>query len=375
MTGVSYAAKHRCERHLHHLEQANPHLRRINWFSAPVCDAPLDRLCGVIDSAWKRAYGNRVRVAYSPALLRLACAGHPEEHGIISWAEEDGAPCGVIVGLPLQFETEGSEEKVPATLTTGLSCSAEWEGRGMVEMLMARHAVTLMERGHSFSIHWRATDAQSVSGTARLSRARITRLLGRAIWPSVAARRAGSGFWAKLGIELHSAWYPSGKPLPPSWSMEINTTRAAFHTAQLVRTCFIRQTPRRHYPAGYFQTLSRFNAEGIQGVVAVFREGVEPAGVIWGCINPTAGDAFFLLDGMVFHPEAPAHWRWRALSFLEGYLKENNVFATLAPESAFYPDVPPGWLCLKRYAVGSIPFEPVSWLTPGWLSGIPLELR
>lgn len=375
MNGPSRDTRARCERHLHNLERAHPRLRDLAWRAAPLDQAPLGQLTSVIRDAWHRAYGNRVSIAYGSALFHLACACYPDGDGLVSWAEEDGQPLGVIFSLPLCFETEMPERPITASLTTGLCCAREWEGRGMIEMLMARHGAVLVDRNHAFSLHWRATETREIHGAARLSRARIVRLLGRAIRPAIASRHARGGLLTQLGIRLHALRYPSGRSLPSSWTMETNTARAAFYAERLVRECFAEWPVRRRFPAAFFHALGSFQEDGLRGTVTVFHENQEPVGVIWGCVNPADDHAFFLLDGMVFRKDTPPGSRSRALSCLEGWLGEQGCFAALAPESVFYPEVPPGWLTLKRYAIGAIPFDPPAWLTPGHLSRLFLELR
>ena len=375
MTGLSHAVHIRCERHIQRLERAHPHLRRVDWYVASLMEAPLEKLARVIHEAWCRAYGSRLRIAYGQALFRLACLSQPEGDGLISWAEQDGHPCGVIVGLPVLFDTNDPQQQIKATLTTGLSCVSEWEGRGMIEMLMARHAAALLTRNHAFSLHWRATEARELHGTARFSRIRVIRLLGRAIRPAIAARYAGSSLLARLAVHLHALRYPAGKSLPHSWTLEINSSRAAFEAARLTRECFADRPVRRRFPAEFFHTVSSFQEDGIRGVVAVFRQAGNPTGVIWGCINPAEEGAFFLLDGMVFTKEIPDENRYRALSCLEEWLGSQGCFAVLAPESVCYPDVPPGWMTLKRYAIGATPFDPPDWFTPEHLAHLFLELR
>lgn len=375
MSCPSHAVRERCERHLLRLERAHPHLRRLDWHTMSLAEAPLQKLIPVIRDAWLRAYGTRLSIAYSPALFRLACLSQSDGDGLISWSEEDGYPCGVIAGLPLLFDAEDPRQPVMATLTTGLACASEWEGRGMIEMLMARHTSVLLARNHAFSLHWRATQARALHGGARLSRVRITRLLGRAIQPAIAARHAGSRLPARLLVRLHALRYPAGRPLPAFWTLEINTPRAAFEAACLTRECFADLPARRRFPAEFFHTVSRFLEEGIRGVVAVFRREEHPVGIVWGCVNPTQEHAFFLMDGVMFRKDIPAEERRRALSSLEGWLEEQGCFAVLAPESVFYPDVPPGWMPLKRYAIGATPFNPPAWLTPAHLAHLFLELR
>ena len=132
------------------LLRRTPSLSELRWHVGPLADAPLNDICALIQDAWQRAYGNRIRIAFTPELLRYAaaCSDAP---GMVTTAEDADGLCGVMLGLPLDWET--GTDHGPATLSTGLCVATRHEGGSLVELLLTRHGLHLIDAGHGFNFH------------------------------------------------------------------------------------------------------------------------------------------------------------------------------------------------------------------------------
>ena len=139
------------------LLRRSPPLSELRWRMHTLADAPLNAVGTLLHSAWQRAYGNRIRIAFTPELLRYAAACS-DEPGVVTLAEDRQGVCGVIIGLPMEWDT--GVEHGSATLSTGLCVATRREGSSLVELMLHKHALHLIEAGHGFSLHWRATAAR-----------------------------------------------------------------------------------------------------------------------------------------------------------------------------------------------------------------------
>jgi len=195
------------------LLRQTPCLSKLRWRVHSLADAPLNAVCALIQDAWQRVYGNRIRIAFTPALLRYAaaCSDGP---GVVTIAEDDEGLCGVMLGLPMDWDT--GAEHGPVTLSTGLCVADRHEGGHLVELLLVKHGINLVEAGHAFNFHWRATvsDRPETRGTGLMHVRRIP-LYAKPLRCATAARFGNLPWWKGMGLHW-LAWRHPSRQAPSS---------------------------------------------------------------------------------------------------------------------------------------------------------------
>ncbi len=360
------------------LRLARRHARfaNLSWRSAPLDDAPLGPVCGLIQNAWRRAYGGRISIAYRPALLRLAraCAGHG---GLATFAEDENGVCAAALGLPLDMDLPAGTGHV--TLTTGFCTSAEHEKSGLVELLLARHNLACLQAGHAFSLHWRA-GAGAVRATTKptLSHAVSVPLYAKPLDCALAARHGQLSPWQGLGLRWLALRHPAGGRPPAGMELEPVTAGNAAPAASFLNAYQEERPLRRQFTA---ETLSRrcaWSEDGIKGAGWALTAHGRTMGVLYGYVNPVSdAHGYFALDGVVFDPGLTPGQARRALSAVEGMLRgQYGCFAVMVPGSACgLPLERMGYIPVRRYHAGAVDYQAVAGLTVESLGELLLELR
>lgn len=358
------------------LTRRNPLFGGLSWTSSTLDDAPLEQVCGLIQDAWRRAYGARISIAYRPALLRLAraCAAHG---GLVTHAEDDCGVCAVVLGLPVDMALGG--DAGPVTLTTGFCTSEKYEKSGLVELLLARHSLACQQAGHAFSLHWRA-GAGAVRATTKptLSHAVPVPLYAKALDCALAARHGQLTRLQGLGLRWLALRHPAGRVLPAGMVLEPVTAGNAASAAAFLNVCQEGRPLRRHFTADTLSRRCAWSEDGVQGAGWVLTAHGRTMGVLYGYVNPVSDThGYFALDGAVFDPGLDTARAIRAVSALEGVLRGRyGCFAVMVPASGCgLPLDRMGYVPVRRYCVGAVDYRPVAGLTVQSLGELLLELR
>jgi hypothetical protein len=364
------------EVHVAGLLRKHPDLEGLRWRSCALREAPLSALSGVIQDAWRRAFGDRIRIAYGPELLRYACACS-REPGLVTLAEDSDGVCGAVIGLPLDWDC--SPAGGASTLATGLSTTARWERGGLVEMLLAQHLFDILDAGHAFQWHWRATSLNS-GGAAKpsLTYAKDIALYAKPLRAHTSARKGGMTWWQELGLHVLMARQPSGRRLPSGLTMTIFDPAQAGECAAFLNAHQPQNGIRRVFHPDTFASRCTFVEGGIRGAGWLFHDGRQLAGIAWGYVNPVSErEGYFALDGAMFHPELSAERRARCLSALEGHARgELGCFAIMAPASVCREPLNRlGYVPVRRYHVGAAACQDYPFLTRENVGNAFLELR
>lgn len=358
------------------IQRKHPGLERLCFRSCTLEDAPLGDISAIIRQAWRRSYGDRISISYRPALLRLAGTG-AEGLGLVTLAEDDSGLCGVILGLPVDCELPPSTG--PATLTTGLCSTEAREGSGIIEMLLARHSSNLMEEGHSFSLHWRAASEGQTPDKARLAHAGRVPLWAKPLDCNRAARLGHLPWWQGMALRWLAWRHPAGRPLTDGLVVEPFNPSHAMEYAAFLGEHHQERGLRRRFSGKCLRRRCLFDEDGIRGFALAFREGGNLAGFAHGYVNPVndEGDAYFAVDGAVFHPFLPEGRRAACLSAFEGAVRDQfGCFAVMAPGSVSpLPMGRLGYMPVRRYHIGALAYQPPENLSPESVAGMMLELR
>ncbi len=353
-----------------------PSLSELRWRVHSLADAPLNEVGALMHSAWQRAYGNRIRISFSPELLRYAaaCSNGP---GVVTLAEDRQGICGAMIGLPMEWDT--GAEQGPATLSTGLCVATRREGSSLVELMLHKHALNLIEAGHGFSFHWRVTSSArpETSGNGLMHVRRIP-LYAKPLQWAIAARLGNLGLWQGMGLRWLAWRHRAGLALPSGLSMEPFTEQDADECAAFLMAQQPQNGLRRRFSPALLARRCLFNEGDIRATGLVFREARQIAGMAWGYVNPLSeGDAYWAMDGAVFHAELPATRRAACLSALEGHVRDAlGCFAIMTPGSACREPLDHlGYITVRRYHVGAVAYQEVPELTRENVGGAFLELR
>ncbi len=353
-----------------------PSLSELRWHFHTLSNAPLDDVGTLMHSAWQRAYGNRIRIAFTPELLRYAAACS-DEPGVVTLVEDRNGVCGAVVGLPMEWDTGSAHG--PATLSTGLCVATRREGSVLVELLMARHGLHLMDTGHGFSFHWRATSSKNPeSGGSGLLHVRSIPLHAKPLDCATAARLGNLPFWRGLALHWLTLRHRSGLPLPSGLSMNPFTEGDADECAAFLMAHQPENGIRRRFSPAQIGRRCLFNAGGIRATGLVFREARQVIGMAWGYVNPVSDEErYWAMDGAVFHGELPAPHRAACLSAAEGYARDAlDCFAIMTPGSVCREPLERlGYITVRRYHVGAVAYQEVPALTRENVGGAFLELR
>jgi hypothetical protein len=98
----------------------------------------------------------------------------------------------------------------------------------------------------------------------------------------------------------------------------------------------------------------------------------------WGYVNPVSdADAYWALDGAVFHGGLSASRRAACLSAMEGYARDSlGCFAVMTPGSVCREPLDRlGYIAVRRYHIGAVAYQELSALTRENVGGAFLELR
>ena len=358
------------------LLRRSPALADIKWHVHSLADAPLDAVCALIQEAWQRVYGNRIRIAFTPELLRLAAVSS-DEPGVVTLAEDAEGPCGVMLGLPTEWDAGTGHG--PVTLSTGLCVAARQEGGPLVEMLLAKHGLNLIDAGHGYNFHWRATAGTGAEREGSgIMHARRIPLYAKPLRCATAARLGNLPWWQGMGLHVLALRHRAGRALPPGLSMLPFTAADAEECAAFLTEQQPKNGIRRRFSPAPFSRRCTFTEGGIRAAGLIFREAGQIAGVAWGYVNPVSdSDAYWALDGAVFHTGLPAPRRAACLSAMEGHVRDTfGCFAVMAPGSVCREPLERlGYIVVRRYHVGAMAYQEVPALTRENVGGAFLELR
>jgi len=353
-----------------------PALAELRWHTHTIANAPLDEVGTLMHSAWQRAYGNRIRIAFSPELLQYAaaCSADP---GMITLVEDRNGVCGAVVGLPTDWDLGAPHG--PVTLSTGLCVATRREGSSLVELLLSKHTLNLMEAGHAFSFHWRATSSPEAETSGKgLMHVRCIPLYAKPLNCATAARLGNLSWWRGLGLRWIAQRHRSGLPLPLGLSMDLFTERHADECAAFLMAHQPQNGIRRRFTPALLARRCLFDKGSIRAQGFVFHEAQQVVGMAWGYVNPVSGgEAYWAMDGAVFHSELPAPRRTACLSAVEGYARDTlECFAIMTPGSVCREPLDQlGYFVVRRYHVGAVAYKEVPELTRENVGGVFLELR
>ena len=361
------------------LYRVHPHLGDLSLDATSLDDAPLEEITRLVSEAWTRAFGNRIRIAYSPAFLRY-CAGPGTQRGCVLAARDGEGVAGAILGLPLEARYGG--RVVPAVLSTGLCIAERWEGRGLVELLMLRHGQQLIEAGTPCGFHWRSSrSARARDAGARLAQAVRAPLYAKALHIRAAARygalsrREQMGLWGIGLAEGVRRW----RRMP--WIRhEVRPLDAhlAEGGAALLEAC--RRDEALSLPVSAERLLwnCTFSEDGIRGAGWAGMAAGGVCAAAFGYVNPVDGEnAYFSMDRVAFSGAMDTGARRDFMAAVERRISSDlNCFAVLMPGNVC--DESParlGYRAVKPYYLGAtdICMEPP--LTPEHLARLALPLR
>lgn len=348
----------------------------LAWETRTLDDAPLPEICALISAAWERAYGRRIRIAYTPSLLRLARAfsGAP---GLVTLARRDGRVHAVALGLPVAADLPPDTGEV--TITTGFCTSAEYENSGLVDALLLHHGLNCLHAGHAFSLYWRAGGAPEADRNAPTAlRAATVPLYAKALDCAKAARLGGLSFLQGLGLRWMTWRHRSGGALPAGLAVAPLEEKDIGESAAFLERHQPGTGLRRRYAPEQLAAHVNWNEDGIRGACWTVRRNGRLAGVVYGYANPVGGgDAYFAVDGAAFAPELDAATVKAALSAVEGAARDQlGCFAVMAPASACRAPLDRmGYLPVRTYRVGAMDFGSPVPVTPAAVAGLLLELR
>jgi GNAT acetyltransferase-like protein len=354
-------------------------LNAVTFTSVPLPEAPLPQISALITAAWKRAFGSRPSVCFCPEFLRFNC-GEPSNPGSATLAHRDGDLCGTALNIPFDFEHNG--QNLASSVITGLCSASEFEGSGMIEMLLAQQARHAIDVGRAFSMHWRSSK-EGKGKTGEPSRSGLTHaaripLYAKALDCPRAAELGGLGILEALGIRGLRMVYPPGKRLPRGFETQNFTPDCLvecatfFHEFQPGTSLVRRFTPER------FRRKLAYREGPIRAAALLLRHHGRLRGIIYGYRNPVGEkDAYFSLDGAVFHPSLTLSQKRAFLSQIEAMAQDQQgCFAVLAPGSACQEPLRRcGYLPIKHYLFGATPYPNAPELAPADVASLFVELR
>ncbi len=346
------------------------------WETRTLDDAPLPEICALISDAWERAYGRRVRIAYTPSLLRLARAfsGAP---GLVTLARRDGRVHAVALGLPVAADLPPDAGDV--TITTGFCTSAEYENSGLVDALLLHHGLNSLLAGHAFSLYWRAGGAPEADRNAPTAlRAATVPLYAKALDCAKAARLGRLSLLQGLGLRWMTWLHRPGRVPPAGLAVAPLDAGDMDEAAAFLERHQPGTGLRRRFHPERLAAYAGWNEDGVRGAAWAVRRNGRLAGVVYGYVNPVGGgDAYLAVDGAVFAPELDPAAVAAALSAVEAAARGRlGCFAVMAPASACRAPLPRmGYLAVRTYRVGAMDFGASVPVTPAAVAGLLLELR
>lgn len=361
------------------MRRLHPDLENLSFAVMPLNEAPLEDIAELIDLAWRRAYGKRIRIAYSPAFLRY-CMGPNPVHGFALTARADSVLQGTVLALPL--EVLYRQQPHAAVLTTGLCVSAAWEKRGLLELLMLRQGLALSDAGIPWSFHWRA--AKGVKGRGAgdiLAHAAASRLYARPLRLGRAAAAGGLGKKETLGMgALHLAYATRTclDRLPKGCGIQEITVDNAGAAVTLLKETIRPDGLSLAYSPERLAWDCGFDEGGIRAAGWVLMKNGTPHALARGYVNPVSEtDRYFALDHVVFAPSLGQNARRAFLTRVERAIEKRfGCFAVLMTGTTC--EAPPeqlGYRAVKTYFWGAAESGVMPDLSPGDLDGLPLPLR
>ncbi len=359
------------------LLRRHPELSELQWKTCTLSEAPLGAISGVIQSAWQRAYGDRIRIAFSPEFFQYLDAS-ARNAGRVTFAEDQEGVCGVLVGVPIDWADVPQADR-SGLLSTGLSTTARWEGTGLIDMLLTMHALNQLEAGHAFSLHWRATESQQGNAPRSLHRAQCIPLFAKPLRCAQAIQRGGLSWWQGLGVRCLALRHPVRTNLPPQLSVSAFAPGRATDYATFLNEFQPENKLQRRFFPETIQKQCTFVKGALRGLGLTFYDGDSLAGMIWGYVNPVDNNnaAYFAIDGAIFHPSLPASHCLHCLQALEAHVRDDlDCFAVLVPASVCrLPLGKRGYIPVRRYALGGMNYHECPQATPESIGNSFIELR
>ncbi len=356
-----------------------PALESVSCVVTPLAEAPLDEVARLIGDAWRRAFGDRIRIAYTSPFLRY-CAGPAPSRGWAIIAYTDDGPQGVILGLPLDLMYR--RQPCPAILTTGLCVSAAWEGRGLVELLMATHGRTMLNTTIQCGLHWRSTkNNQGRDAGKRLAQATAVPLYAKALCARRAAHFAKCSARDRLGLRFLSAAQALGRRL--------YRLSASYHFAPFTMehakagAAFLAALDHEHEltlnitPEGLAWNCA-FSEADIHAAGWVLLQNDDVRAIAWGYRNPVSeADAYFEMDRLAFASTLPQSIRRGFTARVEQAVQARfDCFAILMSACACNEPLENlSYRPVKTYYLGASDMGMQPPLRAEHLAHIPLPLR
>ena len=344
------------QRYLERLLRRYPHLAALSVRVVPLSEAPLDTIADLLNNAWLREYGDRPRIAFSPAFLQMHMGSGTgaANGGIAVLAEWTGQLCGVSLGLPFSIRIGDTPHNT--IIGTGLAVTKEVEGLGVAEILMAHQVLALLRTGCPMAFKWRrVNEEQPGDHAATRTRELLVTLYAKPLDSGKCIRRARMGFWNGLGVRVLRMVYGGRRPIPSPYSVAPFVAENDEICATFMNTAFSKTHLQRIFSAEEIRRRWTFADQGIVGCGwLLYRDGVL-CGVAGGYVNPdTDGTAWFSLDCVVMERGVTISVRRAFLSQVEEDVREQYAcFAVMTPATVCREPIDTwGYRAVKRYRLG-----------------------
>lgn len=364
------------QRHLDRLQQRHPYLAALSIRVIPLSDAPLEAIAALLNTTWDRVYGDRPRLAFSAAFLRMHC-GKGIDDGMAVLAEWTGTLCGVALGIPLPVCHKETGEK--AILGTGLAVTKEVEGLGVAEALMAHQLLALLEAKCPLVFKWRSVN-ESQSGSSVSTRARelLVGYYAKPLKTAQCIQRARLTLWSGLGVRVSRLVHGGCRKLPLPYTLKPFTSEYGLVCADYLNAGNAVPGWQRHYVPEEINRCWTFLSDGIIGCGWLLYQDGTLCGVAGGYVNPDRGGlAWFSLDSWVLDLQVPLSVRRAFLSQIEEEVKGRYAcFAIMMPNTICSEPIHKwGYHCVKRYRLGYELLGSSVEMTPGMVKGLQIALR
>ncbi len=356
-----------------------PGLRELDCIVSPLDQAPLDEIVALIDHAWERAFGRRIRIAYTPSFLRY-CIGVHSFRGLAILARNGKGLQGTVLALPVDLRHE--RISLPAALSTGMCVADSWTGKGLVELLMVKQALALRDEGIRCAVYWRSAKALRVRDAGkRLAQATTASLyakaldLGRTALHGRLSRTSRLGLWgrnAAYALRAGRCHLPDSCQAGPFLPEHAEAGLKLVNDAARGRVLWSSLSPEQ------LRWNCTFHEDGIEAAGWTLTQSGVMQAIAWGYRNPvTKGDAYFAMDSVVFSSEAGLPLRRAFMSFVERDIRKKlNCFAVMMPENIINEDLRQlGYLPVKTYYLGAADMGATPPLAPVHLDRLPVPLR
>ena len=256
------------------------------------------------------------------------------------------------------------------------------EAAGLLELLMLRHGIALLDAGMPCSFHWRAAKGQETRDAGdTLAHAVSTALYAKALRLRLAARLGNLNTSVMLGLGALNLAHdvrgvldhiPRGTHFRQIDSGNAETVVTLLNDASRGRNLsLVRTTERLVWDC-------TFDEDGIRGQGWVLLRGQQALAAAWGYTNPvSAAESYFSIDRIAFADTLDERARRAFLARIEGDIRRKfNCISVLMP-GCVCDDLPErlGYRPVKTYYVGATETGFMPELAPEALSGLPLPLR